>query len=127
MALHRLSDFCLVTSLHDGMNLVAKEYVASRADEGGALVLSRFTGAARELTSAVLVNPFSADEIAGAVHHALQMDRAERSERMRLLRTVVRENNIYAWAAHLMQAVCEVRQAPAAFSEPALLALASGM
>jgi trehalose 6-phosphate synthase len=127
MALHRLSDFCLVTSLHDGMNLVAKEYVASRHDEGGALILSRFTGAARELTAALQVNPFSSDEIAGAVHRALQMGPAERSDRMRMLRNTVRENNIYAWAAQIMRAVGEVQQASAAYSEPELLALASGL
>ena len=67
MALHRLADLCVVSSLHDGMNLVAKEFCASRFDEDGVLVLSRFTGAARELTAAVQVNPFSADQMADAI------------------------------------------------------------
>ena len=71
MALHRLADFCIVSSLHDGMNLVAKEFVASRFDEDGVLILSRFTGAARELTDAVLFNPFAIDELADAMHEAL--------------------------------------------------------
>jgi alpha,alpha-trehalose-phosphate synthase [UDP-forming] len=107
MALHRLSDFCMVTSLDDGMNLVAKEYVASRTDEDGVLVLSSFTGAARELTSALLVNPFSMDEMADALRRALTMSSVERSRRMRSLRKVVRENNIYGWAASVMHALGE--------------------
>jgi trehalose 6-phosphate synthase len=127
MALHRLSDFCLVTSLHDGMNLVAKEYVASRHDENGALILSHFTGAARELTSALLVNPFSIDEIAEAIHRALWMPRAERQERMRHMRRVVREHNVYSWAAQLMLASGEAAQAREAFSDCGRLALASGL
>ena len=127
MALHRLSDFCLVTSLHDGMNLVAKEYCASRHDDDGVLVLSCFTGAARELTSAVQVNPFSADDIAEAVHRALTMRRAERSERMRSLRAVVRENNIYGWAAQVMGAVAEVTREAAPYFDSDRLALASGL
>ena len=127
MALHRLSSFCLVTSLHDGMNLVAKEYVASRHDEDGVLVLSRFTGAARELTSALLVNPFSADEIAGAVHRGLQMGSAERSQRMRLLRGIVQENNVYAWAAGVMRAAGQLRRPSSACAESRVFALVSGL
>jgi alpha,alpha-trehalose-phosphate synthase [UDP-forming] len=127
MALHRLSDFCLVTSLHDGMNLVAKEYVASRHDEDGALILSHFTGAARELTSALLVNPFSVDEIAEAIHRALWMPRVERHERMRHMRRAVRENNVYSWAAQLMLAAAEAAEAREAFSDCDRLALASGL
>ncbi len=110
MALHRLSSFCMVTSLHDGMNLVAKEYVASRTDEDGVLVLSNFTGAARELGSALLVNPFSVDEMADALRRALTMPREERRRRMRTLRRVVRENNIYSWAVNVMRAILEVEQ-----------------
>src|SRR5262249_24431756 len=73
MALHRLADFCIVNSLHDGLNLVAKEFVSSRFDEDGVLILSQFTGAARELTDALLVNPFSIEECAEAIHQALKM------------------------------------------------------
>jgi alpha,alpha-trehalose-phosphate synthase [UDP-forming] len=111
MALHRLATFCLVSSLHDGMNLVAKEFVASRADEAGCLILSRFTGAARELTEAIPVNPFSADEMAGAMELALRMPAEEQRRRMGALRNTVREHNIYAWGAHLMSALlqCETR------------------
>jgi alpha,alpha-trehalose-phosphate synthase [UDP-forming] len=98
MALHRLANFCVVNSLDDGMNLVAKEFVASRFDDDGVLILSRFTGAARELTDAVLVNPFAIDEMAGALKQALEMPQDERRKRMQKLRAMVEENNIYRWA-----------------------------
>ena len=114
MALHRLSDFCMVTSLHDGMNLVAKEYVASRTDNEGVLVLSSFTGAARELTSALLVNPFSVDEVADAVHTALTMPEAERRLRMEKLRKAVREKNIFTWAGNIMRTLLDVEGLPGA-------------
>jgi trehalose 6-phosphate synthase len=127
MALHRLAHFCLVTSLHDGMNLVAKEYGASRHDLDGVLVLSQFTGAARELTSAVVMNPFSVEGIADAVHRALSMQRAEREERMRSLRASVRVHNVYSWAAQVMRAVGEVANDHSAYSEPHRLALVSGL
>ena len=107
MALHRLADFCAVTSLDDGMNLVAKEYVASRFDGDGALILSRFTGAARELTSAVLVNPFSTDEMADCILRALTMSEEERHKYMQKLRTVVSENNIYRWAGKVLSTLLE--------------------
>jgi trehalose 6-phosphate synthase len=105
MALHRLAQFCVVSSLDDGMNLVAKEFVASRADEDGVLILSRFTGAGRELIDAVLVNPFAVDEIADAMHQALTMPDDERQKRMQRLRAQVAENNIYRWAGKLLSAL----------------------
>jgi trehalose 6-phosphate synthase len=98
IALHRLAHFCAVTSLHDGMNLVAKEFVASRADEDGVLVLSKFAGAGCELKDAVQINPFSIDDGARAYAAALQMPREERRWRMRKMRNVVESNNIYQWA-----------------------------
>ncbi|MFH1015477.1 MAG: trehalose-6-phosphate synthase, partial [Chloroflexota bacterium] len=94
--------FCMVTSLHDGMNLVAKEYVSSRFDEDGVLVLSRFTGAARELTDAVLVNPYAPDQMADAIKEALEMPQEERQKRMRKMREIVKENNVYKWAADII-------------------------
>jgi alpha,alpha-trehalose-phosphate synthase [UDP-forming] len=127
MALHRLSNFCMVTSLHDGMNLVAKEYVASRTDNEGVLVLSSFTGAARELASALLVNPFSVDEMAQALQRALIMPRSERNHRMRALRKVVRENNIYTWAVSVMRTLSEVEHRARLTSEARPLAMASGL
>jgi trehalose 6-phosphate synthase len=127
MALHRLSDFCMVSSLHDGMNLVAKEYCASRYDEDGVLVLSRFTGAARELGSALLVNPFSIDEMAETIDRALTMPPDERAQRMRSLRSIVREKNIYTWAVDVVRAVAEVETGRVAFYDHDALPMASGL
>lgn len=106
---YRAADVCMVTSLHDGMNLVAKEFVAAREDEQGALILSRFTGASRELPDALLVNPYDVEEMASALLLALEMDPEERRGRMRRMRYVVRERNIYRWAARLIDALAEIR------------------
>jgi trehalose 6-phosphate synthase len=102
VALHQLADFCMVSALEDGMNLSAKEFVASRSDEDGVLVLSRFTGAARELAEALLVNPFATQELVEAIHAALTMSAEERSHRMRRLRESVAENNVYRWAGKIL-------------------------
>lgn len=96
-AMRRLAHFCIVNSLHDGMNLVAKEFVAARPDEDGVLILSRFTGAARELTGALLINPYSVEELAEAIKKAVEMSREERRFRMRRLRDQVRNHDIYHW------------------------------
>ncbi|HXC42953.1 MAG TPA: trehalose-6-phosphate synthase [Candidatus Dormibacteraeota bacterium] len=106
---YRIADLCLVTSLHDGMNLVAKEFLAARRDDRGVLVLSRFTGAARELQDALLVNPYDIDQTAEAIRVALEMSPEEAQERMRRMRKVVRENNVYRWAGSLIGELCEVR------------------
>ena len=106
---YRAADLCLVTSLHDGMNLVAKEFVAARQDEQGVLILSRFTGAARELPYALLVNPYDIEQMAEAIRLALEMDSEERKTRMQRMRKVVRERNIYRWAGDLIAELCEVR------------------
>jgi trehalose 6-phosphate synthase len=108
MALHRMADFCVVSSLHDGMNLVAKEYVASRTDESGVLVLSSFTGAARELTDALQINPFSISEIAEAMHAAMMMPFDEQQRRMRRMRAAVEMNNVYRWAGKLLEALLRI-------------------
>ena len=111
---YRTADLCMVTSLHDGMNLVAKEFVAARHDEQGVLVLSRFTGAARELPDAVLVNPYDIEQTAEAIRFALEMPSEERAERMRRMRREVKEYNIYRWAGNLIADLCAVRlDAPA--------------
>jgi trehalose-6-phosphate synthase len=102
IGLHKLSQFCVVTSLHDGMNLVAKEYVASRSDNGGVLILSRFTGSARELPDALLVNPFAIGEIAEAIATAVSMPLAEQRRRMQRMRSAVAGNNIYDWATKIL-------------------------
>lgn len=106
---YRIADACLVTSLHDGMNLVAKEFVAARDDEGGALILSPFAGAARELRDALIVNPYDTERMADALRFALEMKPEERADRMRRMREVVREHNIYRWAGELIEELTRVR------------------
>jgi trehalose 6-phosphate synthase/phosphatase len=108
--LYRAADFCLVNSLHDGMNLVAKEFVASRDDEDGVLILSTFAGASRELAEAVLINPFDVNETADAMETAMRMGREERRDRMRLLRRTVKENNVYRWAGRMLMDASRIRQ-----------------
>jgi trehalose 6-phosphate synthase len=106
----RAADMCVVTSLHDGMNLVAKEFVASRDDEQGVLVLSQFTGAARELHDALPVNPYHVDQCAEALDRALRMPPDEQRVRMRSMRTLVQENNVYRWAGAMMLDASRLRQ-----------------
>ena len=110
MALRRLARFCVVSSLHDGMNLVAKEYVASRFDEDGVLILSPFTGASHELTDALIVNPYATEHFADAIRDAVEMPYEERRSRMVQMRTIVRENNIYKWAALMLVDLMHGRQ-----------------
>ena len=106
---YRAAHLCMVTSLHDGMNLVAKEYVAARRDERGVLILSQFTGAARELHDAILVNPYDIQETAKAIAQALDMNVAEMISRMRRMRRSVKEHNIYWWAGSLIGDLCDLR------------------
>jgi trehalose 6-phosphate synthase/phosphatase len=108
--LFRAADFCIVNSLHDGMNLVAKEFVAARDDQDGVLILSTFAGASRELPEALLVNPFDVSETAAAVRNAMQMGRDERRERMKLMRRTVKENNVYRWAGKMLMDAAQMRQ-----------------
>jgi len=108
--LYRAADFCLVNSLHDGMNLVAKEFVASRDDEDGVLILSTFAGASRELAEAVLINPFDVNETADAMEIAMRMGRDERRDRMSLMRRTVKENNVYRWAGRMLMDASRIRQ-----------------
>jgi trehalose 6-phosphate synthase len=100
--LFRAADACIVSSLHDGMNLVAKEFVASRDDEEGVLILSTFAGASRELGEAILVNPYDTHAIGMALEKALTMPVAEQRERMRLMRDLVRVRNVYRWAGQML-------------------------
>ena len=109
MPFYKLSDLCLVTSLHDGMNLVAKEYVMSRDDGQGVLILSQFTGAARELTDALVINPYDIVQTAGAIKTALEMTVDEQKERMKSMREVLKERNIYKWASDLVGELARVR------------------
>lgn len=106
----RGSDVCFVSSLHDGMNLVAKEYVSARDDEEGVLILSQFTGAAKELSEALIVNPYDIDQCAHAIHMALIMPLIEQKERMRNMRALIQENNVFRWAGRMLIDAARMRQ-----------------
>jgi len=106
---YHTADFCLVTSLHDGMNLVAKEFVASRDDLHGVLILSCFAGASHELGDALIVNPYDTEQMADSIRQALEMRPEERRMRMQRMRSTVREHNVYRWAGKLIEELCEVR------------------
>ncbi|TSA17707.1 MAG: trehalose-6-phosphate synthase [Betaproteobacteria bacterium] len=106
----RAADLCFVSSLHDGMNLVAKEFVAARDDERGVLILSQFTGAARELPEALIVNPYDADQCAAALHLALTMPADEQRDRMRLMRGLVAEFNVFRWAGRMLLDAASMRR-----------------
>jgi alpha,alpha-trehalose-phosphate synthase [UDP-forming] len=116
---YRAADLCLVTSLHDGMNLVAKEFVAARNDEDGVLILSKFTGASVELRDALLVNPYDIVGVAEAMHRGLEMGRDERLERMQRMRRQVMENNIYHWAASVLDSLRKIRLEDSSVAEQA--------
>ena len=103
MALYRLAQFCVVSSLHDGMNLVAKEFVAARDDEDGVLVLSALAGAAQELRDALIINPYDIDGFAGALVRAVDMPPDERRARMRSMRRVVAGRNVFDWASDILE------------------------
>jgi trehalose 6-phosphate synthase len=107
---YRAADLCFVSSLHDGMNLVAKEFVASRDDESGVLLLSQFTGAARELPEALIVNPYNVEQCASALHVALTMPPAWQRTRMQLMRSLVSEFNVYRWAGRMLIDAATIRR-----------------
>jgi trehalose 6-phosphate synthase len=119
-ALYRLADFCLVTSLHDGMNLVAKEFVASRCDEDGVLLLSRFAGAAGGLDEALLINPYDIEETAKLIERAIFMTRAEAQRRMRRMRSELQQNDIFQWMFDIVMGALESGR-PSRQPEEALL------
>jgi len=106
---YKAAEVCLVTSLHDGMNLVAKEYVAARNDCDGVLVLSKFAGASQELRDALLVNPYDVAQVRDAIATALKMTPEERRLRMKRMRQQVKEHNVYRWASNILTDVCAVR------------------
>jgi len=106
---YRAADVCLVTSLHDGMNLVSKEFVAAREDERGVLILSQFTGASRELLDALIVNPYDIDQVAEAIRYAVTMEPEEQQARMGRMRQTLQEHNVYRWAANLVIALARLR------------------
>ncbi|MDD5680752.1 MAG: trehalose-6-phosphate synthase, partial [Candidatus Omnitrophica bacterium] len=99
---YALADICIISSLHDGMNLVSKEYVASKVDSNGVLILSRFTGAARELTDAIQINPYSTEEFADAIKLAVEMPEKEKKKRIENMRKIIKERNVYRWAGDII-------------------------
>lgn len=106
--LYQLANICLVTSLHDGMNLVAKEFVAARSDNKGVLILSQFTGAARELKDALIVNPYNGEQTADAIKTALELSPLEQAKRMKRMRDIIKKNNIYRWSADLLKTIITI-------------------
>jgi trehalose 6-phosphate synthase len=108
--LYKLAQGCIVSSLHDGMNLVSKEYLAAKTDVAGILVLSRFTGAAREMADAILINPYATGEFAESIRAAIEMPAEERSKRKGVLRTQVIRHNIFAWAASVITELTSLRR-----------------
>jgi trehalose-6-phosphate synthase/Kef-type K+ transport system membrane component KefB len=116
VALYRLADFCIVSSLHDGMNLVAKEFVAARDDDDGVLVLSRLAGAAQELRDAVIINPYDIDGFADALLQAVDMPAEERRTRMRAMRRVVAGRNVFGWASDILEGLESVWTRPLHYS-----------
>jgi trehalose 6-phosphate synthase len=118
---YRAADLCLVTSLHDGMNLVAKEFVATRTDEQGVLILSRFAGASHELGDALIINPYDTQGLADTIFRAVEMPPEERQVRMARMRAVVREHNIYRWAGSLIAELAAIRVEIPATTSPARL------
>jgi trehalose 6-phosphate synthase len=106
--LYQLADLCLVTSVHDGMNLVAKEYAAAHGDKGGALILSQFAGASRDMKGALIVNPYSAEDTADKLLAALSMPVAESHRRMKLMRESIRNYNVFRWAAEIIKTLAQI-------------------
>lgn len=112
VALYRLATFCIVSSLHDGMNLIAKEFVAARTDGDGVLLLGEMTGAAQELTEALIVNPYDLDGFVRLIERAIGMSRDERRRRMRALRRVVAGHTVFAWASEILGALDQLSVQP---------------
>jgi trehalose 6-phosphate synthase len=108
--LFRASDVCIVSSLHDGMNLVAKEFVAARDDERGVLILSSFAGASRELSEALIVNPYDTNGISQALARALLMPEPEQRARMQAMRETVRVRNVHRWAGQMLLDAAQLRK-----------------
>lgn len=126
LTLFRAADICLVSSLHDGMNLVAKEFVAARDDDDGVLVLSTFAGASRELREALIVNPYDVCGMAEAIHAGLRMPAEQRRERMRLMRDLVSEHNIHYWAGRMLLDAARMRKRRAIESQMVKVAPVQG-
>jgi trehalose 6-phosphate synthase len=106
---YRSANLCMVTSLHDGMNLVAKEFIAARDHNDGVLVLSRFAGASQELHGALIINPYDIEQTADAIKMALEMPLAEQTQKMKRLRRIIMNHNVYSWAAEILRAMASIQ------------------
>ena len=102
------ADFCMVTSLHDGMNLVAKEYVASRKSSDGVLILSQFAGASQELYGSIIINPYDIEESSDAIAYALEMPKEIQSQKMKMMRRVIMKHNVYSWGANILRTMASI-------------------
>lgn len=105
---YQSADLCMVTSLHDGMNLVAKEYVASRKSNDGVLILSQFAGASQELYGSIIINPYDIEESANAIAYALEMPKEIQAQKMKLMRRVIMKHNVYSWGANILRTMASI-------------------
>jgi trehalose 6-phosphate synthase len=106
---YQAADFCMVTSLHDGMNLVAKEYISARNNNDGVLILSQFAGASQELHNALIINPYDTEGSADAIYTALQMPIEQQKQRMKQMRRMVMSNNVYSWASSILRTMASIQ------------------
>ena len=109
MPFYKTANVCMVTSLHDGMNLVAKEFVAARNDNKGVLILSRFAGASYELQGAVIINPYDIEQMSDAIKAAIEMPERGQQNRMTRMRQAILERNIYSWAAKILKSMVSIQ------------------
>jgi trehalose 6-phosphate synthase len=109
MPFYRSAAFCMVTSLHDGMNLVAKEYIAARNQNDGVLILSRFAGASHELHGALVINPYDIEQSADAILAALEMPEDEQQQKMKQMRRSVMSHNVYSWASNILRTMASIQ------------------
>jgi trehalose-6-phosphate synthase len=106
---YRAASLCMVTSLHDGMNLVAKEFIAARDNNDGVLILSRFAGASQELRGAMVINPYDIEQSADAIHAALEMPEEKQQQKMKQMRRMVMSHNVYAWASGILRTMASIQ------------------
>jgi trehalose 6-phosphate synthase len=109
MPFYKSANLCMVTSLHDGMNLVAKEFIAARNKNDGVLILSRFAGASQELPGSILVNPYDIEQTADAIRAALEMPKEQQLHKMKQMRRVIMGHNVYAWAAGILRTMASIQ------------------
>lgn len=105
---YKAAQFCMVTSLHDGMNLVAKEFIASRNSEDGVLILSQFAGASQELHGAIIINPYDIEQTAEAIRTAVKMPASLQSQKMKQMRRLIMRHNVYSWGANILRSMASI-------------------